>query len=161
MDLSFFDIRTWELLSYIVTVVALPFAIVVFWLEQKKERGNEQEELFVKLLDEYNELAKILIDNSDLCLLTGKKAKDNFTPEQEEKKFVIYDLLVSFFERAFILIYEINMNKLETRMWQTWEDYIDFWLKKEDFRKVVPELLSGEDPDFVDYMHKKLSKYSS
>jgi hypothetical protein len=161
MDLSFLDIRTWELLSYIVTVVALPFAIVVFWLEQKKERGNEQEELFVKLLDEYNELAKILIDNSDLCLLTGKKTKDNFTPEQEEKKFVIYDLLVSFFERAFILIYETNMNKLETRMWQTWEDYIDFWLKKEDFRKVVPELLSGEDPDFVDYMNKKLSKYSS
>ena len=161
MELSLSNIQTWELLSYIVTVVALPFAIVVFWLEQKKERGNEQEELFVKLLDEYNELAKILIDNSDLCLLTGKKSKDAFTPEQEEKKFVIYDLLVSFFERAFILIYEINMNKLETRMWQTWEDYIDFWLKKEDFRKVVPELLSGEDPDFVDYMNKKLGKYSS
>ena len=161
MDLSLSNLQTWELLSYIVTVVALPFAIVVFWLEQKKERGNEQEELFVKLLDEYNELAKILIDNSDLCLLTGKKSKDAFTPEQEEKKFVIYDLLVSFFERAFILIYETNMNKLETRMWQTWEDYIDFWLKKEDFRKVVPELLSGEDPDFVDYMNKKLGKYSS
>jgi hypothetical protein len=40
-------------------------------------------------------------------------------------------------------------------MWQTWEDYIDFWLKKEDFRKVVPELLSGEDPDFVGYMNTK------
>ncbi len=154
-------LETWELLSYIVTVIALPFAIIVFWMEQRKERANEQEELFVKLLDEYNELAKILIDNSDLCLLTGNRPKETFTPEQVEKKFVIYDLLVSFFERAFILIYEDNMNKLESRMWQTWEDYIDFWLKKDDFRKIIPELLSGEDPDFVGYMNSKLKLYLS
>jgi hypothetical protein len=153
------NLETWELLSYVVTVIALPFAIIVFWMEQRKERKNEQEELFVKLLDEYNELAKILIDNADLGLLTGNKSKDQLSPEQEEKKFVIYDLLVGFFERAFILIYEDHMDKMELRMWQTWEDYIDFWLKKADFRKVLPELLSGEDPDFVGYMNKKLNKF--
>ncbi len=155
MSLTYLEI--WELLSYIVTVIALPFAIVVFWLEQRKERKVEQEELFVKLLDEYSELAKILIDNADLRLLSSNK-KD-FTPEQEEKKLVIFDLLVSFFERAYILIYEANMSKHESRMWGTWEDYIDFWLKKDDFRKSLPELLSGEDPDFVSYMSGKLKKY--
>lgn len=160
MNFSFTDIQTWEFLSYIVTVVALPFAIIVFWIEQRKERENEQEELFVKLLDEYNEFAKILIDNADLGLLTGKRTLEKLSPEQEEKKFIIYDLLVSFFERAFILVYEENMNKLEMRMWQTWEDYISFWLKKEDFRKSLPELLSGEDPDFVSYMNKKLKALS-
>ncbi len=158
--MAFFDLETWELLSYVVTVVALPFAIIVFWLEQRKERSNEQEELFVKLLDEYNELAKILIDNADLGLLTGNKKIENLTPEQEEKKFVIYDLLVGFFERAFILIYEDNMDKMEMRMWQTWEDYIDFWLKRPDFRKVLPELLSGEDPDFINYMNRKIKNYN-
>ena len=130
-------------------------------MEQRKERANEQEELFVKLLDEYNELAKILIDNADLRLLTGKASGEILSPEQEEKKFIIYDLLVSFFERAFILIYENNMNKLEARMWQTWEDYIGFWLKKDDFRKALPELLSGEDPDFTNYMNNKLKSFSS
>jgi len=154
----FLDKDLWELLSYIVTVVALPFAIIVFWLEQRKERTNEQEELFVKLLDEYNELAKLLIDNADLRLISGGSNKLELTPEQEEKKLIIFDLLVAFFERAYILIYEDNMDKQESRMWQTWEDYIDFWLKREDFKKVVPELLSGEDPDFVSYMNKKLLK---
>ena len=33
----------WELLSYIVTVVALPFAIAVFLFEQRKERQNEED----------------------------------------------------------------------------------------------------------------------
>lgn len=157
--MSFDNIQTWELLSYVVTVVGLPFAILVFWLEQRKERKVEQEELFVKLLDEYTDFSKLLIDNADLRLISGNKT--DLTPEQEEKKLVIYDLLVSFFERAFILIYETHMNKHEERMWRTWEDYIDFWLKKNDFRKIVPELLSGEDPDFIEYMNKKLKKHLS
>ena len=32
------DLETWELLSYIVTVVGLPMAIGVFLFEQRKER---------------------------------------------------------------------------------------------------------------------------
>jgi hypothetical protein len=35
------DLETWELLSYIVTVVGLPFAIGVFLFDQRKERENE------------------------------------------------------------------------------------------------------------------------
>lgn len=35
------SLPSWELLSYIVTVVALPFAIAVFLFEQCKERANE------------------------------------------------------------------------------------------------------------------------
>ena len=35
------SLPSWELLSYIVTVVALPLAIAVFLFEQRKERANE------------------------------------------------------------------------------------------------------------------------
>ena len=35
------DIDTWELLSYVVTTIGLPLAILVFVYEQKKERDNE------------------------------------------------------------------------------------------------------------------------
>ena len=38
------DIGTWELLSYVVTTIGLPLAIVVFLYEQKRERDNEDEE---------------------------------------------------------------------------------------------------------------------
>jgi len=160
MNFDITDIETWELLSYVVEVVALPFAIYVFWLEQRKERANEQDELFVKLLDEYNAFAKILIDNADLRLMSGGKDDSELTPEQKEKKLIIFDVLVSFFERSYILIYEDSMSKQEARMWATWEDYIDFWMSKPDFRKVLPELLSGEDPDFVAYMKKKLASFN-
>lgn len=45
-------LETWEFLSYVVTVVGLPFAIVVFMFEQRKERQNEDEEVYQRLSDE-------------------------------------------------------------------------------------------------------------
>lgn len=38
------NLETWELMSYVVTVVGLPLAISVFVFEQRKERDNEDEE---------------------------------------------------------------------------------------------------------------------
>mgnify|MGYP003341574711 FL=1 len=38
--------ETWEILSYMVTVIGLPFAIAVFIFEQRRERQSEEEEIF-------------------------------------------------------------------------------------------------------------------
>lgn len=157
--MEFLQNLDWEQLSYIVTVIGLPFAIAVFWVEQRKERQNEREEIFLKLLDEYNEFVKVLIDNADLRLMTRRQSEGELTPEQQEKRYIIFDLLVAFFERAFMLIYDDKMDKQTARMWSTWADYIDYWLKRDDFRAALPELLVGEDPDFVTFMELKLKKY--
>ena len=46
------------------------------------------------------------------------------------------------------------MDKQTARMWASWEDYIRYWLGKPDYRAMLPELLDGEDPDFVAYVRK-------
>ncbi len=156
--MNFFDLESWELWSYIMTVIGLPFAILVFMWEQRKERANEQEEIFSDIADEYTEFSKILIENADLRLLSGQGASDEQLSDiQREKKLVIFDMLISMLERAYILIYEDDMDKQTARMWATWEDYIDFWLKRDDFRRALPELLLGEDPDFGEYMRRKMT----
>ena len=58
-----------ELLSYLVTIFGLPLAIFVFVYEQRRERRNEDEEIFQKLSDEYREFLKLVLDNADLKLL--------------------------------------------------------------------------------------------
>ena len=58
-----------EPLSYLVTIIALPDAIFVFIIEQRKERQNDEEEIFQRLSDEYREFLKLVLDNSDLQLL--------------------------------------------------------------------------------------------
>src|ERR1044072_6843763 len=98
--------ETWELLSYIVTVIGLPLAIFVFVFEQRKERANEEEEIFQRLSDEYREFLKLVLDNADLQLLRREAPGAAFTAEQKERRLAIFGILISLFERAYLLVYE-------------------------------------------------------
>lgn len=137
----------WEIASYVVTVFGFPLALGVFFYEQRRERQNEEEEIYQRLSDEYAEFSKLLLENSDLQLMTVMSSP--MTPEQLERKNILFDILISLFERAYILVYEKNMSEQTKRLWASWEDYIRFWCRREDFRQALPNLLEGEDPDFV------------
>jgi hypothetical protein len=143
------NLETWELASYVVTVVGLPFAIVVFMLEQRKERQNEEEEIYQQLSDEYGEFLKLLLQNADLQL-TGRPLEDGaLTDEQRERRRILFELLISLFERAYLLVYEEHMSRQTARLWGSWEDYMRFWCSRPDFRSALEDgLLEGEDPDF-------------
>jgi hypothetical protein len=137
-----------------VTVVGLPFAILIFIWEQNKERENEDEEIFQRLTDEYAEFSKILLENADLRLMSGSVPDSELNEEQRERKMIIFDLLISLFERAYLLVYEERMSKKTARMWATWDDYIRFWCRRNDFRTALPNLLEGEDADFASHIRK-------
>lgn len=145
-------LETWELLSYVVTVVGLPFALLVFILEQRKNRLNEQEEIYQRLSDEYREFLKLVLDNADLQLLRRDGGRKDLTPEQSERRFAIFGILVSLFERAYLLVYEERMDRQTRRLWKSWEDYIREWVRRPDFSEALPELLPGEDEDFTRYI---------
>ncbi|MGE0252744.1 MAG: hypothetical protein AB7O99_08405, partial [Dongiaceae bacterium] len=109
-------LETWELASYVVTVFGLPYAVALFYIEQKRERQNEEEEIYQKLSDEYADFCQLLLTNSDLRLMSGEVVADEkLTAEQKERKHIIFELLMSLFERAFILVHEDNMNKQTQR----------------------------------------------
>ncbi len=138
-----------ELLSYIVTIFGLPLAIYVFMIEQHKERQAEEEAIHQRLSDEYNSFLRLVIDNADLQLLSREGLRAELSAEQCERKHAIFGILVALFERAYILVYEENMDRQRRRLWQSWEDYMRDWCKQPDFRAALPELLEGEDKDFA------------
>ena len=67
---------------------------------------------------------------------------------------VLFDILISLFERAYILLYEVPMPSYRERQWHSWDDYMREWCRREDFRAVLPQLLRGEDPEFVAYIER-------
>lgn len=146
-------LETWELLSYIVTVIGLPFVIGVFLYEQRKERANEEDATWQLLSDAYIDFLKVVLANPDLKLRSQASTPD-LSDEQRERMWVIFDMLVSLFERAYLLLYAGNMNEKQRRRWHSWDDYMREWCQREDFRARLPELLSGEDPDFSAYILK-------
>ena len=147
------NLETWELLSYIVTVFGLPLAIIAFMFEQRKERENEEEEVYQLLTGDYTDFLKLVIANPDLKLRSQSEIPDH-TEEQRERVQVLFEILISLFERAYLLSYEDKMTRKQLRRWLSWEDFMREWCQREDFRKLLPRLLQGEDPDFAAYIRK-------
>jgi hypothetical protein len=143
-----------EALSYVVTVIGLPFAIAAFLWEQRKERQNEEEEIYQRLSDEYAEFLKTVLQHADLGLMRPQHAAVELTDEQKERLGVMFELLVSIFERAYLLVYEEHMKRQTQRLWMSWEDYMRDWCRRRDFRERLPKLLEGEDPDFVAHISR-------
>lgn len=146
-------LEIWELLSYVVTVVGLPLAISVFIFEQRKERDNEEEEVYQLLSDNYQEFLKIALENPDLRLFSSEETPA-LSAEQRERMFIIFNMLISLFERAYLLLYEEKMNEKQLRRWRSWEDYMGEWCNRVDFCSALPALLRGEDPEFAVYIQK-------
>lgn len=152
-------LETWELLSYIVTVFGLPLAISAFIFEQRKERENEEEEVYQLLSEAYTDFLKLVIVNPDLKLRSQTETL-NLTEEQQERMHVLFEILISLFERAYLLVYEEKMTGKQLRRWRSWDDYMREWCGRADFRKLLPRLLHGEDPDFSTYI-QQLAKEES
>ena len=150
--------ETMELLSYVVTVIGLPFAIIVYVLEQRAERRGEEEEIYQRLSDEYREFLKLVLDHSDLHLLRQDSTGQAFTEEQKERRHAIFGILVALFERAYLLVYEPRMDKQTRRMWQSWEDYMREWVRRPDFRDSLTVHLEGEDEEFTHYIKELVNE---
>ena len=145
------------MLSYVVTIFGFPLAILTFIYEQRKERRNEEEEIYQRLSDEYREFLKLVLDNSDLHLLRRGPGPD-LSEEQKERRHAIFGILVALFERAYLLVYEERMDKQTRRLWQSWEDYMREWLRRPDFRDALMVHLEGEDQEFTEHITRLMDE---
>ncbi|MEN3297687.1 MAG: hypothetical protein V7642_6940 [Burkholderiales bacterium] len=143
----------WEVASFIITVFAFPFAIFLFLYEQRKERDSEDEEAYQLLQNAYNDFLKIVLDNPDLQLRSTNKS-DKLSDEQRERVLIIFEMLIALFERAYIVSYEPDLKGVALRRWNSWDDYMREWCRREDFHYMLPQLLRGEDPDFAAYIRR-------
>ena len=144
-------LEIWELLSYVVTVLGLPGAMAIFIYEQRKGRENDEEEVYQFLSDNYTDFMKLVLDHPDLKL-RSQTSHQNRTGEQQERVLAIFEILISLFERAYLLAFDERMNEKQLRRWRSWDDFMREWCRREEFRTRLPHLLKGEDPNFAAYI---------
>ncbi len=137
-----------EALSYVITILGFPAAICVFVHEHGRRLSNEEKELHRHLSEEYDNFLRLVLDNADLLLLRQSKKPPSPSEEQSERRDIILRMLVSLFEKAYIILYAEDMGRDAKRRWLSWEDDMREWCRREDFRAVLPELLEGEDDAF-------------
>ena len=146
------SLEAWEFASYVVTVVGLPLAIAAYVYEQRRERANEEEEVYQLLSDNYQDFLKVVLENSDLKLFSPNPREVYLNEEQRERMMLIFGMLISLFERAYLLLFEEGLTADKLRRWRSWEDYMREWVARDAFRSLLPELVKGEDPEFVTYL---------
>lgn len=150
--MGFVEIKDWaEFASYAVTIVTLPFAILVWAWDQRKEHANDEEQQYQHLSDAYNAFLKVVLENPDLQLRTTN-ALHSPTPEQNERMMIIFDMLIALFERAYLVAYKPQMDAQEQRRWNSWDNYMREWIERDDFYNALPDLLKGEDAAFQGHM---------
>jgi len=141
-----------EALSYLVTILGFPTAIFVFVYEHRRRLTNEESELHRHLSEEYDNFLRLVLDNSDLLLLRVSSSLSTLSEEQIERRDILYQMLVSLFEKAYIILYSENMREDAKRRWMSWEDDMREWCRKEEFVTLLPELLEGEDDAFSQHI---------
>lgn len=141
-----------EALSYVVTILGFPAAIYVIVREERLRRANEINELHRQLTQEYDTFLRMVMENSDLLLMSRWSLPENATAEQQERSEIIFRMLVSLFEKAFIILHRDSMGGDARRRWLSWEDDMIEWCRREDFRAMLPKLLEGEDAAFSRYI---------
>ncbi len=142
-----------EFMSYVATIIGIPLAIWVFIHEEKKERLAEQEEIYDKLMDHYDHILGRLFEHPDI----DQHNKPLSDPELMRQQKILYEMLINLFERAFILLYR-EQDQVYKRMWNSWEDYIALWVSRPNFNEMLPDLVKGEDHDFVSYIARLSNK---
>ncbi len=98
-------------------------------------------------------MSLVALEHPDLGLFADE-ARPSLTEAQEARQLIIFAMLVSLFERAYLLLYEEAMSPKQARRWNSWEDCIREWHRKPPFRACLPQLLRGEDPGFVQYIER-------
>lgn len=147
------DASAWELASFVVTVIGLPAAIVIFFYQQRRERRNEEDEVYQLLSDAYNDFLRVVIDNPDLRLRSQTSTPD-LSAEQQERMLVVFDMLISLLERAYLTAWSPRMTSEQKRRWNSWEDFMREWIRRDDFYLRLPALLKGEDPEFAAHLRR-------
>ena len=152
------DLMQWlEALSYVVTILGFPAAIWIIFCEERMRRKNEESELHRELSEEYDTFLRMVMDNADL-LLMSRTIPPPFSEEQRERTDIIFRMLVSLFEKAYIILYDDAMDKDARRRWSSWEDDMVDWCARADFRALLPDLLEGEDDAFSAYIQSLADK---
>ena len=164
-----------ELLSDLAVVFGVPVALLQYRDAVKKEQEDRRdrnraldkerearEYLTYDALDEkYLEFQKLCFDNPHLDIWdVPDKEPAPLTAPQKKQQVVAFFMLFSMFERACIM-YLDQAPDVKKRQWTGWEEYINSYLRRANFREVWEIYGTQYDSRFQEYMAARLREISN
>jgi hypothetical protein len=145
-----------ELLTIGADITALfgvPIAILIYYQSKRKERLDREYGTYNALDEKYTAFLELCLQHPDLDVFDIPLENPNLNPEQYRRQIMLYTILVSLFERAY-LMYRDHSNAVQRQQFGGWDEYIRDWMVRPSFRKDWEFLTSQFDADFITFMRK-------
>ena len=148
-----------EMVTQLATIVGIPVGIYVYFVNKQRERSGREYQVYNSLDDKYIDFLKLCIQYPELKVSTGQTEENNqWSEEQEYRRSALYEILISLFERAYLL-YNDESDRIKKAQFKGWQEYIHDWMKSKSFRKYWWLLGTQFDKTFKDYMNKLAKEY--
>lgn len=154
-------IETLEALSHVATILGIPFAILAYVQQKKKDRRQREMETHLEANERYVEYLKLCLDHPEW----GGFDIDGTDPEIIElgidvRKLTLFEVLISVLESAYLL-YQTHESEIREAQWKGWVGYMNLWARRDDFRRAWPSLRHNFDRSFVEDMDRTMSTVTS
>ncbi|MEK6479681.1 hypothetical protein WJR50_19215 [Catalinimonas sp. 4WD22] len=147
-----------EIGALLVTLFGVPSAIYVYWQQKSKERKEREYGTYNALDDKYIDFLNLCLENHDLDIYhIAKKGKSEYSPEQNARELIIFEILISLFERAF-LMYRDQDSKIKKLQWEGWNRYMEDWMQRDNFRRAWERLGTQWELNFENHMKEVYRK---
>lgn len=159
------DAWTWlienlETVLNFTQLIGIPVAILLYINNKRKERRDKDFGTYDSLDDKYIDYLRLCLEHPtlDVADIPRPQVAAAVTPEQRQAELIMFSILVSIMERAY-LMYKDRSYKVREKQWEGWNDYIKDWLKRPNFREaLLVQLLPGFDERFVAYVEDLMPK---
>lgn len=146
-------------------VITISLVIAGFSIWWQLKQSNEDSEngtydsldvRFTEFLKECGKYPELEVYNPDVNNWA------NLSIQQYRRQLILYQILVSILERAYILYHKshIKKSKMRKHQWQGWKNYIDAYIRSPTFRYAWDVEKIGEDMDrsFIVFMQTHIAQ---
>ena len=142
-----------EVLATIVVLGGVPFGLYKYVDAVKKEQRDREHGTYNALDEKYIMYQEVCLKNPKLDIFDIPDAQPaSLNPEEKKKEVIAFTILMSIFERSF-LMYSDKSDSIKEQQWQGWEEYITKFASRDNFKKAWE--ISGEtfDTRFEEFMN--------
>ena len=145
-----------DLSSKAATIIGVA-GVIIAYLKYRKEREYGTYDSLDNKYMEYQGLCLQYpyLDVFDVRDETSIKNPQKSDSEIAKEELILFTMLFSIFERAYLL-YKDKSGKLRKLQWTGWEEYIESYCKRPNFRKAWEKSGKTFDKKFQAYMKTKL-----
>lgn len=146
------DANVLDVVLKVTQLIGIPVAIYLYFINKERERLDREYGTYDELDDKYIEYLRLCLEHPDLDVADiPRPATPPLNSDQQHREFVIFSILISIMERAF-LMYADKSNSIRRKQWAGWDAYIRDWGGRPNFKRALPTLRTQFDERFLKYL---------